>query len=253
MISPTNLFSLQDKVAVITGAGRGIGKTIASQLAQAGAKVALADIEAETVNQVADALTRQGTEAAGFVADVSQFESVQNFMQQVQEKFGRLDILVNNAGITRDGLLLRMKEKDWDAVLGVNLKGCYNCCRAAISTLLRQRAGSIVNVASIIGLRGNAGQVNYAASKAGIIGLTKSLAKEVASRGVRVNAVAPGFIDTEMTRALKEEVRNTMLEQIPLGRFGIPDDVARVVWFLASEASSYITGQVIIIDGGMYM
>ncbi len=245
--------SLEGKVALVTGGARGIGKEIALVLAKEGANIALCDVNLEEAEKTAKEIQGLGRESMAFKADVADSGQVQDMVDKILDKFKRLDILINNAGITRDGLIIRMSEEDWDKVIAVNLKGCFVCTKIASKVMLKQRSGKIVNLASIIGIMGNAGQANYAASKAGIIGLTKSVAKELASRGVCVNAIAPGFINTEMTAKLPEEVQKNMLSNIPLKRFGEPKDVANLVLFLSSENSSYITGQVISIDGGMSM
>jgi len=237
---------LKDKIALVTGGAQGIGKEIARKLAASGSKVIIADVNGEQVKQTASELG-----AEGIVFDVSRLEDTEKAFAQMLDKYGRLDILINNAGITRDNLILRMSEKEWDQVIEVNLKGTFNCCKTAVKPMMKQRSGVIVNVASIIGQIGNPGQANYAASKAGVIALTKSLAKELASRNIRVNAVAPGFIRTKMTDGLSEEIKQKMLKTIPLDRFGEPEDVANLVLFLAGEDSGYITGQVIRVDGGM--
>jgi len=244
---------LKDKVALVTGSGRGIGKEIALELAKAGAHIVLVDLDEATLAETAKEITSLGVQVLTVKADISSFTETEKLLDQTVGKFGKVDILVNNAGITRDNLLLRMREKEWDMVLAINLKGTFNCTRAAARHMLKQRSGKIVNIASIIGLSGNAGQANYAASKAGVIAFTKSTAKEFASRNINVNAVAPGFIQTAMTDALKEEVRKAMQERIPLGRFGTPRDVANAVLFLISDAADYITGQTIVVDGGMVM
>ena len=238
--------TLKDRIAIVTGGGQGIGKEIAKKLSAAGAKVIIADINEEQVKQTAGELGIDG-----IALDVSRLEDAEKAFGSLLDKYGRLDILINNAGITRDNLTLRMSEKEWDQVIQVNLKGTFNCCKAAMKPMLKQRSGTIVNVASVIGQIGNPGQANYAASKAGLIALTKTLAKELSSRCIRVNAVAPGFIRTKMTDVLPDEIKNKMLETIPLKRFGEPEDVANLVLFLAGEDSGYITGQVIRVDGGM--
>ncbi len=244
---------LNGKVAIVTGAARGIGQAIAEELARHGADLALADLEKEACTETADAVRRLGRRAECYGVNVSDAATVEPFVSGVLAAFQRIDILVNNAGITKDQLLVRMTEADWDAVLAVNLKGPFLLCKAVAKPMMRQKSGVIINVASIIGLIGNAGQCNYAASKAGLIALTKSVAKELASRNIRVNAVAPGFIESKMTENVSDTVRQKMLEAIPLRRFGTPSDVAHVVTFLASDASSYMTGQVITVSGGLAM
>jgi 3-oxoacyl-[acyl-carrier protein] reductase len=244
--------SLEGKVAVVTGGGRGIGRAIALALADAGADVAVAvSRDVSAAQDVAAEIQAKGPRAIARKADVSSAEDAESLVLAAVEELGRIDILVNNAGITRDGLLMRMSEEDWDAVLDVNLKGTFNCTKAALRRMVRQRSGRIVNVTSIMGLTGNAGQANYAASKAGIIGLTKSTAKEVGSRGITCNAVAPGWIQTRMTEGLPGEVADAVLKQISLGRLGTPEDIAGVVLFLCSDAASYVTGQTIVVDGGL--
>jgi 3-oxoacyl-[acyl-carrier protein] reductase len=245
--------TLEGKVAVVTGAARGIGRAIAEELARNGADLALCDLQEDWLADTAAAVAALGRKTTVHALDVAGADSVNAATDAMLKSWSQLDILVNNAGITKDTLLVRMTEADWDAVLSVNLKGTFLMTKALAKTMMRQRGGAIVNVASIIGLIGNAGQCNYAASKAGVIALTKSTAKELASRNVRVNAVAPGFIESKMTDALPVEVREKMLESIPLKRFGKPEDVARVVSFLAGDAASYITGQVVTISGGMVM
>jgi len=245
--------SLQGKIALVTGAAQGIGRAISRSLAREGADLALCDINLAGAQDVARELSHEGGRCLALQVDVSSPSEVRASAEQVLGEWDRIDILINNAGITKDGLLVRMKDEDWDLVLDVNLKGAFHFTREALRPMMKQRWGRIINVASVVGAMGNVGQANYVASKAGVIGLTKATAREVASRGITVNAIAPGFIETDMTQRLSEEVRQGMLKQIPLGRFGLPEDVAGVVGFLASEASSYITGQVIHINGGMYM
>ncbi len=242
---------LDGKTAIVTGAAQGIGKEIARSLAKEGANVVVSDIDVEHAGQTADQIKRMGRKALVVKADVSVPEEAVNIVEKTIDKLGSLDILVNNAGITRDNFILRMKNEDWDKVLAINLKGTFNCIKASAKVMLKQRKGRIVNMASIIGLIGNSGQANYAASKAGVIALTKSCAKEFGSRGINVNAIAPGFISTRMTEVLKEDTKQKMLGNIPLGRFGLATDVANLVLFLVSDEANYITGQVINVDGGM--
>jgi 3-oxoacyl-[acyl-carrier protein] reductase len=243
---------LKDKVAIVTGASRGIGEAIARKFCEEGASVMLCSRSTLSVT-AADALACEGWNTKSIQADISQKPDVEALVDATLKAFSRIDILVNNAGITRDALLMRMKDDDWDAVLQTNLTGTAYCTRAVIRTMMRQKSGKIINISSVVGLMGNAGQANYAASKAGIIGLTKSIAREVAKRGITVNAIAPGFIKTEMTANLSAQDRQNILEMIPIGRFGIPEDVSQVALFLASDAARYITGQVIQVDGGMVM
>ena len=240
------------EVALVTGAARGIGQAVASALAEAGASVVLTDLLPE-VHETTAALQEKGYKVSAVTGNVASLADAQQMVDKAVEEYGRLDILVNNAGITRDNLLLRMSEEDWDQVIAVNLKGTFNMTKAAVKTMLKQRSGKIINIASVIGQIGNTGQANYAASKAGVIAFTKTMARELAGRGIRVNAVAPGFIQSQMTEKLPEDLKNTILRQIPLGKFGQPEDVAKVVLFLASGASGYITGQVLRVDGGMVM
>ena len=244
---------LEDATAVITGAARGIGREIALRLARDGAAVAVVDVDESAARETAAEIEALGVAAHPFACDVGDYAAVAALGEAVRGTFDRVDILVNNAGITRDGLVMRMKPQDWELVLRVNLTGAFNFCRVFGPGMLRARCGRIVNIASVVGQMGNAGQANYAASKAGLIGLTKSLAREFAPRGVRVNAVAPGFIRTAMTDRLGEDVQASMRSMIPLGRFGEPADVADIVWFLVSDLSRYVTGQVINCDGGMVM
>ena len=244
---------LKDKIAIVTGAGRGIGRAIALKLAENGASVVVSDIVQETAGSVAGEIEEIGSKALPLVCDVSSLEECKKLINEAKAKFGRIDILVNNAGITKDNLLMRMSEEEWDSVLSVNLKSVFNCCKAVSRQMMKQRSGRIVNIASVVGIMGNAGQANYSASKAGVIGLTKTLAKEFASRGINVNAVAPGFIKTKMTEFLKEDARKALIDMIPLNRLGEPEDVANAVVFLSSPLSEYITGQVITVDGGMVM
>lgn len=245
---------LKDKVAIVTGGTRGIGRAIALKLADYGANIVInyrnSDKEAEELKSI---LEEKGVKVLTIKCDISNFEDSKNLMDKCKEVFGKIDILVNNAGITKDTLIMRMKEEDFDNVIDVNLKGTFNCAKHASAIMLKQRFGKIINMTSVVGIAGNAGQVNYAASKAGVIGLTKSLAKELGSRGITVNAVAPGFINTDMTASLSEKVKEEASKNIPLKRLGDPEDVANLVGFLASDAANYITGQVINVDGGMVM
>ncbi|MDO4577578.1 MAG: 3-oxoacyl-[acyl-carrier-protein] reductase [Clostridium perfringens] len=245
---------LKDKVAIVTGGTRGIGRAIALKLADHGANIVInyrnSDKEAEELKAI---LEGKGVKVLTVKCDISNFEDSKNLMDKCKEVFRKIDILVNNAGITKDTLIMRMKEEDFDNVIDVNLKGTFNCAKHASAIMLKQRFGKIINMTSVVGIAGNAGQVNYAASKAGVIGLTKSLAKELGSRGITVNAVAPGFINTDMTASLSEKVKEEASKNIPLKRLGDPEDVANLVGFLASDAANYITGQVINVDGGMVM
>ncbi|MDM5198837.1 3-oxoacyl-[acyl-carrier-protein] reductase [Fictibacillus enclensis] len=245
---------LNGKTALVTGASRGIGRAIALELAKNGAKVAVnyAGSEAKA-KEVVEEIIAMGQEAIAVQANVADSESVTGMVKRVIEEFGSLDILVNNAGITKDNLLMRMKEEEWDSVLNTNLKGVFLCTKAVTRQMMKQRKGRIINISSIVGVSGNPGQANYVAAKAGVIGLTKTTAKELASRNITVNAIAPGFIDTEMTEVLEENVKGEMLKAIPLARFGSTDDIASLVTFLAGDSSSYITGQTINVDGGMVM
>jgi len=242
---------LKDKVSIVTGGARGIGLAIANELARVGSNLAICDVNQENLDKAASELSLTGANVLTGRVDVTDFSSVQSFAQKVLDKFGKIDILINNAGITKDGLIVRMGEADWDAVISVNLKGAFNCIKAVAKQMMKQRSGNIVNIASIIGIIGNAGQANYAASKGGIIAMTKSVAKELAPRNVRVNAIAPGFIQTDMTQALADDVKKEMLKLIPLGKFGTAGDVADLTVYLVSDSSAYITGQVIQVDGGM--
>ena len=245
--------ALEGKAALITGGARGIGREIAMLFAKEGANIALCDVNLEEAEKTAKEIRDSGRQGLAFKVDVTDSGQIQEMTDKILDKFNRIDILINNAGITKDNLLLRMSEEEWDKVIAVNLKGAFLCTKIVSKTMLKQRSGRIVNLASIIGIMGNAGQANYAASKAGIIGLTKSAAKELASRNICVNAIDPGFIKTDMTSRLPEEVQKTMLSVIPLARFGEAKDVADLALFLSSEGSSYITGQVIQVDGGMVM
>jgi len=248
-----NNIMFEGKTAVVTGAARGIGQAIAVNLATRGADIVICDLEKGWLEETAEAVKKTGRKVVCKELDVTSHDGAQSVFQEIAAECDSIDILVNNAGITRDGLLMRMSEADWDAVLAVNLKGTFNCTKAVTRTMMKQRSGAIVNIASIIGISGNAGQANYGASKAGVIAFTKSVAKELASRNIRVNAVAPGFISSKMTDALSEDVRENMLGAIPLKRFGNPEDVASAVSFLASDMAGYITGEVLNISGGMVM
>ncbi len=245
--------NLSGKVALVTGGAQGIGQVIGEELSRLGAHVVLGDVNGEGAINTAAAINDNGGSATGVKLDVTSIEDVQEVIKGIIKEHGKLDILVNNAGITRDGLLMRMKEKDWDFVLSVNLKGSFLCTQMAVKQMMKQKSGAIVNIASIVGLMGNFGQANYSASKAGLIGLTKTTAREVGSRGIRVNAIAPGFIDTEMTRCLDDKVQEKLIEQIPMAQLGQPGDIADCVAFLVSDRAKYITGQVIGINGGMLM
>ncbi len=244
---------LANQVAIITGGARGIGRDIALAFAKAGCDLALFDVNPQTLEQTTAELRGMGRRAEGLVVDVTNATVVDEAVLKVLDKLGRIDILVNNAGITQDGLLIRMDESQWDRVLDINLKGTYLCTRAAAKVMLKARRGRIISIASIVGLIGNPGQANYAASKAGIIGFTKAVAKELASRSITANAIAPGFIKTEMTDKLSEEVKQRLMANIPMGSLGEPADVAQAALFLASESARYITGQVIVVDGGLAM
>ena len=243
----------KDRIAVVTGASRGIGRSISLALAAKGATIVAVDMDQAATDAVVAELQAAGAKALAVVGNVTVAADVERMIDAATEAFGRVDILVNNAGITRDGLLMRMKDEDWDAVLNVNLKGAFLCTRAAFKVMSKQRYGRIINIASVVGQMGNAGQANYCASKAGLIGLTKSNARELAKRSITVNAVAPGFIATAMTDALSEKVRDELTAQIPLERLGSADDIANAVVFLAGEQSGYITGHVLSVNGGMYM
>ncbi len=244
---------LSGKIALVTGAAQGIGREIALALAEDGADVAICDVNLDAAQKTAADIGAKGRRSLAVKANVAASAEATAMIDQVVEKLGRLEILVNNAGITRDGLILRMKEEDWDLVLDINLKGAFICAKAALKHMTKQRSGTIINIASIVGAMGNAGQANYVASKAGLIGLTKTIAREYANRGITANAVAPGFIETAMTQALSENVRQELAKQIPMGKLGTPEDVANAVRFLASPRASYISGQVLHVNGGMYM
>ncbi len=254
IINKKNMKLLEGKVAVITGAARGIGKAIALKFASEGADIAFTDLAIDEIGKATEQeIAALGVRAKGYASNAANFEEAHNVVAEIVKDFGRIDILVNNAGITRDGLMMRMTEQQWDMVINVNLKSAFNFIHAVTPIMMRQKGGSIINMASVVGVSGNAGQCNYSASKAGMIGLAKSIAKELGSRGVRANAIAPGFIITDMTAALSDEVKAEWAKQIPLRRGGTPEDVANVATFLASDLSSYVTGQVIHCCGGMNM
>ncbi len=246
------MFDLTGKVAVVTGASRGIGRAISEMLARQGALVALTDVLGDAVGQAAHEVVASGGKAEGYAMDVTDTAGVQATIGKILERHSRVDILVNNAGIVRDNVALRLKREDWDVVLNVNLSGTFTCTQAVLRAMMRQRGGRIINISSVVGQMGNAGQSNYAASKAGIIGFSKSLARELAVRGITVNVVAPGLIDTDMTRGLPESVRNEWASKVPIGRLGTADDVASAVCFLATDEASYISGQVLAVNGAMY-
>jgi 3-oxoacyl-[acyl-carrier protein] reductase len=247
------IMRLKGKSALITGAAQGIGKDIALGMAREGANIAIADVNIESAQSTSQEVNSLGVKSIALKLDVSNQDSVTETFKTFIEEFNTLDILVNNAGITRDGVLLRMKEEDWDAVLNINLKGTFLCSKEAIKIMRKQRSGKIISISSVVAFMGNPGQANYSSSKAGLIGLTKTIAKEYASRGIRANAVAPGFIQTAMTDVLSDEVKDEMKKSIPLGQFGSPEDVTNAVIFLSSKEADYITGQVIHVNGGMYM
>ncbi len=241
------------RVAIVTGSGRGIGRAIALKLAQHGASIVVNDLAPSSAEEVVEEIKAAGGKGIACGGDVSQTQDVSRLVQTTVSTYGRVDILVNNAGITRDGLLVEMSDSDWDQVLNINLKGAFLCTKGVLWHMLRQRWGRIINITSVVALVGNAGQANYASAKAGLVALTKTTAREVASRGITANAIAPGFIDTEMTRKLSQSLRQEIVKQLPIGYFGLPEDVAQAVAFFASEEARYITGQVLNVDGGMVM
>ena len=247
------MINLENKVAIVTGASRGIGKVIAEQIAKLGAKAICVSRSLSDVEKVAKGINEQGFTAIAMVCDISNGEIFQVLAKSVIEKFGSVDILVNNAGVTKDNLIMRMSDDDWNVVIDTNLKGAFNGTKAVTRHMMKQRSGRIINISSVVGLIGNAGQANYAASKAGLIGLTKATAKELAPRGITANCVAPGYIETDMTNRLPEKMKNALIEQIPLGRIGEATDIAATVCFLASDEAGYITGQTFTVDGGMVM
>ncbi|MGY8780833.1 MAG: 3-oxoacyl-[acyl-carrier-protein] reductase [Fidelibacterota bacterium] len=247
------MFSLAKKVAIVTGASRGIGKAMAKTFAKAGAHVVCVSRIEDTLKTVSSSINANGGSASFFPCDVSNFDTFQNLIKDTTDKYGTVDILVNNAGVTRDDLIMRMSEDDWNTVININLKGAFNGIKAATRTMIKQRSGRIINISSVVGLTGNPGQANYAASKAGLIGLSKSIAKELASRGITVNCIAPGYIATDMTDNITDQAKDLLHSQIPLGRTGSPDDIASTALFLASDEAGYITGQTFTVDGGMVM
>ena len=250
---PVKCCNLTDRVAIVTGASRGIGEVIAKQLSSCGAKIILIARNSDQLVAVKETINSNGGIAESMVGDVSNLNSISEIVTNTIDKWGRIDILVNNAGIARDNIIMRMKEDEWDSVMNINLKGCFNGIKSVARPMIKNKAGRIINITSVIGQIGNAGQSNYAASKAGIMGLTKSMAKELGSRNITVNAVAPGYITTDMTNELNDEVKEQLKSSIPLGRLGTPDDVANLVCFLASDEAGYITGQTFNVDGGMVM
>jgi len=244
----------ENQIAIVTGAGRGIGRAIAVRFANEGARVACVSLTEANAKKTADEINTMRADAAkAYAVDVADHDAVQKVGAQIFEDFGKIDILINNAGVTRDGLVMRMSVEDWDSVINTNLRGAFNFTQSIVRAMTKQRSGRIINISSVIGLMGNAGQTNYAASKAGLIGFTKSLARELASRNITVNAVAPGFITTDMTAGLSDEIKKTIHSKIPLGRTGAPEDIASAVAFLASAEANYITGQVLCVDGGIVM
>ena len=244
---------LENKVAIITGAARGIGFSIAEMLSKQGATSVIVDLNQEAVDAAVQQIDDMGNRAIGFAADVTNSEDIASIFKNIHKEFGKIDILINNAGITKDGLIMKMKESDWDAVINVNLKGTFICTQKVSRYMLKNRSGVILNIASVIGLMGNAGQANYSASKAGVIGFTKTMARELSSRNINVNAIAPGFIETDMTSKLNDNQKEALLTNVPLKRMGQPEDIAKAVAFLCSSDADYITGQVLTVDGGMVM
>ncbi len=247
------MFNLSNKVAVVTGASRGIGKSMAETYAKAGAHVVCVSRTEDALKAVAEEINTEGGSASVFACDVSDLGAFQNLIKNTADTHGSVDILVNNAGVTRDTLIMRMSEDDWNTVININLKGAFNGIKAATRTMMKQRSGRIINISSVVGLTGNPGQANYAASKAGLIGLSKATAKELASRGITVNCIAPGYIATDMTDQMNDQAKDSLISQIPLGRIGSPDDIAATALFLASDEAGYITGQTVTVDGGMVM
>ena len=245
--------NLENKVAIVTGASRGIGKVIAKEIAKAGATVVCVSRSQNDIDNVANNINNKGDKAIAIACDITNGKQYQELTKSVIENFGSIDILVNNAGVTKDGLIMRMSEDDWDIVINTNLKGAFNGTKAVTRHMMKQRSGRIINISSVVGLIGNAGQANYAASKAGLIGLTKATAKELASRGITANCIAPGYIETDMTKQLSDKIRDALIQQIPLGRIGQAKDIASIVCFLASDNAGYITGQTFTVDGGMVM
>ena len=243
-------FNLNNKIAIVTGASQGIGKIIAFELAKSGAHVACISRNKKAIESIVDEITINGGQASSFPCDISDSDTLSEIITEIIKENSRIDILVNNAGITKDSLLMRMSIEQWDDVINTNLKGAFHCTKAVVRYMMKNKFGRIINITSIVGLTGNAGQANYAASKAGLIGMTKSIAKEVASRGITANCIAPGWIETSMTEKLSEEVKSEFLSHIPVGRIGSPDDIANAVIFLASDEAGYITGQTITVDGG---
>ncbi len=247
------MYDLNGKTAIVTGASRGIGKSISEVLAEYGAQLVCVSRTTDAVQSVAEKIQANGGKAIGMPCDVSDASSVSNLIKKVQDQFESIDILINNAGITRDGLIMRMSGDDWDTVLDINLKGAFHTIKSVARPMMKQRSGRIINISSVVGLTGNAGQANYAASKAGIVGLTKSMAQELAPRGITVNCIAPGYIETDMTDSLSDEVKEEIMKQIPLGRIGKSEEVAAMALFLSSNEAEYITGQTVTVDGGMVM